>query len=139
HRSPEGDGAEARKAGRWRLYRRLSSTTIIHRGSGQSRLWVDEPANRLARRQSREQFGRCQAAPRMPPFGRYVAELHQHEATLVQARVRQLQCRGGGLTAVIVEQVKIERARGVASAALAPEPPLQRKEAGTQDQWRALG
>src|SRR4051794_11874405 len=121
HRSPEGDGAEGRKTGCWRLYRRPSSTTITHRVSGRSCLGVGESANRLPRRQPPKQLSRGQAEPRMPPFGRYVAERRQHEATLVQAGVRQLQCRGRALAAVIVEEVEIERAGGIAGAALAPE------------------
>src|SRR5438105_11900654 len=136
HRSPDGKRARRPEDRARRLYRRRPSTTITHRVSAQSPVRVVEPANRLARRQAHQQLGRRQTEPRMPPIRGDVAERRQHEAALLQARMRQDEHRGGTLAAVIIEQVEIERTRGIALAALSPKARFQREQPGEQFTWR---
>src|SRR5438270_6559091 len=91
-----------------------------------------EPADRLTRRQSGNQLACADPKLGVTPIRGNVAERHKHEAALVQTRVRQHEGRGRALAAVIIEQVEIEAAGGVASAALASEAGLEGEKPGEQ-------
>jgi len=64
----------------------------------------------------------------MPPLRRDLLERHQHEAPLVEPRMRQHEIGRRASEPIVVEQVEIECAGGVAHIALAPETGLECKQ-----------
>lgn len=89
-------------------------------------------ANRLARRQATQQFAGSHRETRMAPMGSDLSQRGEDESALAEARMRQDEPPGGGLPAIIIEEIEVERTGGVRRAALTFETRLNRQERGKE-------
>ena len=132
--------AVAQRAGA-ALYRSAGSTTmnaVGDRPSGEPTGGPDRTPHEPAAAPAAERPAAPPRSPRarMAPLRRDFGQRGQHEAALVQSRVRQHEAFADALRPVVVEQVEIERAGGIRRAAAAPEPRLRAQAARQQRRRR---
>src|ERR1041384_6788598 len=106
----------------------ISATPVNHNDPLRSARLSSASPLQSSRRQPRQKLRRGHPEPRMPPLRRDLMERYQHEAPLLEPRMRQHEIGHRALDAVIIEQVEIERTSGGAHTALAPEAGFERKQ-----------